>query len=108
MMLLRLHVGNLTTRDIPRHPHRATAVHDLAAAAAVLEWIEVFTNLPVVPVRVDRLVLVEARDRSHLLLHQVLRLHLRVLGMVILMAVDDDRRRSIVLVVVTNIDVRSR
>lgn len=53
-------------------------------------------------VRVDGLVFVEAGDRAHgmLLLH----LHLRVLG-VILMAVDDDWGRAVVLMVLPHVDV---
>lgn len=87
-------------------PDRAAAVHDLVAAVAVLQGIELFANLAVVTVGIYGLVLVEAGDRAHgmLLLHGDLRLQLSVLG-VILMAVDDDRGRSVVLMVLSHVDV---
>lgn len=108
MVLLRLHVGDLSAGDVACDSDWAASVHDLAAAAGVLQRVEMFADLAVVSVRVDCLVLVEARDGPHLLLHRVLCLELRVLGMVVLMAVDDDRWRSVVLVVVANVDVRPR
>lgn len=57
-------------------------------------------------VRIDGLVFVEAGDRAHgmLLLHGELRLQLRVLRM-ILMAVDDDGGRAVVLMVLSHVDV---
>lgn len=57
-------------------------------------------------VRVDGLIFVKAGDRAHgmLLLHGDLRLQLRVLG-VILMAVDDDWGRAVVLMVLSHVDV---
>lgn len=59
-MLLSLHVCELAPRDVSRYSHRAGTVHDLAAAVAVLQRVEVIADLPVISVRVDRLVLVEA------------------------------------------------
>lgn len=63
-------------------------------------------DFTVISVRIDRLVLVEARDGAHRLLLHVLCLDLSVLW-VVLMAIDDDRRHSIVLMVMSHVDVRS-
>lgn len=106
MMLLRFHVWYLPTCDISCDSYRAAAVHDFAAAAAVLKRVEMFADLSVVSVRVDRLILVEARNWSHLLLHHVLCLDLRVLRMVVLMAINDYRRSSIVLLIMSDVNIR--
>lgn len=102
MVLLRFHVGDLASRGVSGDPHGAASVHNLATAVAVLQGNELFAELAVVTVRVDGLVFVEAGDRAHgiLLLH----LQLRVLG-VILMAVDDNRGRAVVVVVLSHVDV---
>lgn len=108
MVLLRLHVWYLTSRDVSSDPYWTASVDDLAAAVTVLQWIEVISDLSVVSVRVDRLVLVEARDGSHwLLLHGELWLKLSVLWM-IFMAIDDNWRHPAVLMIVSHINVRSR
>lgn len=63
-------------------------------------------DLAVISIWIDRLVLVEARDGTHRLLLHVLCLELSVLG-VVLMAIDDDRRHSIVLMIMSHVDIRS-
>lgn len=107
--MVLLHVRDLTTGDVPGYSHWTAAVHDLATAAAVLKRIEMFADLSVISVGVDCLVFIEGRDRTHLLLqHVLLSLKLLVLRVVILMAIDNDRWRSVVLVIVADVDVRPR
>lgn len=61
-MLLRLHVWNLSSRNVARYSHRAGAVHDFIAVIVVniLKRIEVIANLPVTSVWIYRFVFVKA------------------------------------------------
>lgn len=105
-MLLCLHVGDLSSCHVPRYSYGAASVSDFTIATAVLKRIKMFANLPVVAIWIDRLVFVKARGGSYvlLLLHRMLRMQLRVLWM-IFMAIDNDRRRSAVLMIVTHVDI---
>lgn len=109
--MLRLHVWNLTSRHVTGESHWAGSIYNLVAAAAgILKRVEVLANLAVVSIRIDRLVFVEARNRSHRLrLHRVLRLRkVRVLRMMVFMAIHDDGWHSIVLMIMAHVDVWSR
>lgn len=89
---MRLHVWNLSSSNVARYPDRARAVYNFVTAVAVLKRIEVIANLPVTSVRIDCFIFVEARNGPHRVrLHGVVLLMLSVLGMVILMAVDNHR-----------------
>ena len=58
------HIWNLTSRYIPCYSHRATSVHNFAAAVAILKRVEMIANFSIISIRINRFVLVEARDRS--------------------------------------------
>lgn len=104
MLLLRFHVRNRSSHNISCNSDRVTSVADLATAVAVLKRIEVLSDFPIISVRIDCFVFVKARSRSYvlMLLHDVLWLMLRM----ILMAIDDDWRCSVILMIVPHVDIR--
>lgn len=108
-MLLWLHVWNLSSRNIPRNPHRTASINDFVAAVAVLKRIKVIAYLPVTSIWIYRFVFVKARDRSkRIRLHgMLLLLLLNMLWMMVFMAVDDNRWSSVKLMIMSHVNVGS-
>lgn len=106
LLTLHVHIWNRTSHGVSCDSHWARSIHNFTATVAVLKWNKLFTQLSIMSVWIYCLVFVVARDGSYML--HWLRLVMLggcLLGILVSIC---NRRNSIVLMIVWQVDVSCR